>query len=56
MDSFNIGSSIAAYFVKLRNTTIYEIGYAMACNKMIVLMDFGKTDFDMNFPRNYGLL
>lgn len=38
------------------DTTIYEIGYAMACNKMIVLMDFGKTDFDMNFPRNYGLL
>jgi len=28
----------------------------MACNKMIVLMDFGETDFDMNFPRNYGLL
>lgn len=38
------------------NTTIYEIGYAMACNKMVVLMDCGETEFDMNFPRNYGLL
>lgn len=38
------------------DTTIYEIGYAMACNKMIVLMDSSKTEFDMSFPRNYGLL
>lgn len=38
------------------NTTIYEIGYAMACNKMIVFMNWEETDFDIRFPRNYGLL
>ena len=37
-------------------TTIYEIGFAQALGKRIVFVDDNQGEFDINFPRDTGLL
>ena len=38
------------------HTTIYEIGFAQALGKRIIFVDENCGDFDINFPRDTGLL